>query len=127
VYIFSGTRVIAEYANGAAPATPTREYLYSGGVLLAKIESAVTSYYHKDYMSVRIATDTSGNLIGQQAHYPFGEPWYGSGTLTKWKFATYEQDSESANNYAMARYNIGRLGRSRRRTYTGARPPFLKA
>ena len=30
VYIFSGTKVIAEYDNGAAPASPSREYIYSG-------------------------------------------------------------------------------------------------
>src|SRR5262249_15134793 len=38
VYIFSGSKVIAEYDNGAAPASPSREYIYSGGALLAKIE-----------------------------------------------------------------------------------------
>jgi hypothetical protein len=27
VYIFSGTRVIAEYQNGAAPNAPAREYI----------------------------------------------------------------------------------------------------
>jgi len=29
-YIFSGTKVIAEYVNGAAVGSPTREYIYSG-------------------------------------------------------------------------------------------------
>ncbi|HEX2713854.1 MAG TPA: hypothetical protein VHM88_16795, partial [Candidatus Acidoferrales bacterium] len=37
VYIFSGSKVIAEYDNGAAPASPSREYIYSGAQLLATI------------------------------------------------------------------------------------------
>jgi hypothetical protein len=44
VYVFSGSKVIAEYVNGAAPSSPTREYLYSRGTLLAKIESGATNY-----------------------------------------------------------------------------------
>ncbi len=31
VYIFSGSKVIAEYDNGAAVTSPSREYIYSGG------------------------------------------------------------------------------------------------
>jgi RHS repeat-associated protein len=111
VYIFSGTKVIAEYENGAAPTAPTREYIYSGGALLAKIESGSTTYYHPDQLSVRLMTDSSGNVIGQQAHYPFGESWYQNNTTTKWMFTTYERDADSGNDYAMARYDINRLGR----------------
>ncbi|MGB0033849.1 MAG: hypothetical protein WBP79_00045, partial [Candidatus Acidiferrales bacterium] len=37
VYLFSGAKVIAEYVNGAAPAAPTREYIYAGSQLLATI------------------------------------------------------------------------------------------
>jgi RHS repeat-associated protein len=90
---------------------PTREYIYSGSALLAKIESGATTYYHADQLSVRLMTDTSGNVIGQQGHYPFGEQWYAQNTATNWMFTTYERDSESGNDYAMARYNINRLGR----------------
>jgi RHS repeat-associated protein len=56
-------------------------------------------------------TDSSGNVIGEQGHYPFGESWYENNTTTKWMFTTYERDSESSNDYATFRYNIGRLGR----------------
>ncbi len=45
-----------------------------------------------------------------QGHFPFGEMWYDSGA-TKWKFTTHERDSESGNDYAMARYDVSRLGR----------------
>jgi RHS repeat-associated protein len=111
VYIFSGTKVIAEYENGAAPTAPTREYIYSGGALLAKIESGSTTYYHADQLSVRMITDSGGNVIGEQGHYPFGESWYQNNTTTKWMFTTYERDADSGNDYAMARYDINRLGR----------------
>src|SRR6266568_4244258 len=111
VYIFSGAKVIAEYDNGAAPASPSREYIYSGATLLAKIESGAAIYYHPDHLSNRVLTDSSGNSLGQRGHYPFGETWYESGTTTKIKFTTYERDSESSNDYAMARTYINRFGR----------------
>jgi RHS repeat-associated protein len=110
-YIFSGTRAIAEYQNGAAPSSPTREYIYSGASLLAKIESGAVEYYHPDQLSVRLMTDSSGNVIGQQAHYPFGEQWYAQDTTTKWFFTSYERDSESGNDYSTFRYNTNRFGR----------------
>ncbi len=109
VYIFSGGKVIAEYVNGAAPTAPSREYVYSGATLLAQIAGGAT-YYHPDHLSPRLLTDSSGNITGQQGHFPFGEMWYDSGT-TKWKFTTYERDDESGNDYAMARYDVSRLGR----------------
>jgi len=113
VYVFSGSKVIAEYVNGAAPDSPTREYLYSGSQLLAKIEAGASQYYHQDHLSVRVITDTNGTKVGERGHFPFGDaqPWYETGTNTKWKFTTYERDAESLNDYAVARYHINRLGR----------------
>jgi RHS repeat-associated protein len=111
VYIFSGSKVIAEYDNGAAPSSPSREYIYSGSALLAKIESGATTYYHPDHLSTRVLTDSSGNVLGQRGHYPYGETWYESGTTTKLKFTSYERDAESTNDYAMARSYINRFGR----------------
>jgi len=43
VYIFSGSKVIAEYDNGAVVGSPSREYIYSGSALLAKIDSSAPS------------------------------------------------------------------------------------
>ncbi len=110
VYIFSGSKVIAEYDNGAAPASPSREYIYSGGALLAKIDSAGTKYYHQDHLSNRLVTDASGNTSAQLGHYPFGESWYNASS-DKLLFTSYERDSESGNDYAMMRYSVNRLGR----------------
>jgi RHS repeat-associated protein len=111
IYVFSGRKVIAEYDNGALPASPSREYIYAGGRFVAKIESAGTNYYHQDHLSNRLVTDVSGNTVAQRGHYPFGESWYESGTTTKLKFTSYERDAESGNDYALARYYINRLGR----------------
>jgi RHS repeat-associated protein len=111
VYIFSGSKVIAEYENGAASNAPTREYIYSGSGLLAKIEGATTNYYLADHLSTRMTTDASGTGIGQQGHYPFGDPWYDSGATSKKKLADYERDPESGNDYALARSYVNRIAR----------------
>jgi RHS repeat-associated protein len=111
VYIFSGSKVIAEYDNGAVPTSPSREYIYAGSGLLAKIEGGVTSYFHNDHLSARVLTDSSGNILGQLGHYPFGDTWYETGITTKWKFTSYERDSESGNDYALTRSFVSRYGR----------------
>ncbi len=110
VYIFSGTKVIAEYDNGAAPTAPSREYIYSGGALLAKIDSSGTKYYHQDQLSNRLVTDSSGSAVEQLGTFPFGDSWY-NGTSDKLQFSTYERDSESGNDYALARQYVWRLAR----------------
>ena len=110
-YIFSGGRDIAEYDNGAAVNSPSREYIYWGGQLIATIQGTSTIYHHADHLSVRVTTDSNGNKIGEQGHYPYGEQWYAANTTTKFFFTSYERDSESGNDYAMARYYINRFGR----------------
>ena len=60
---------------------------------------------------MRVTTDSSGNKLGEQGHYPYGEAWYAASTTTKWQFTSYERDAESGNDYAMARYDVNRLGR----------------
>lgn len=111
VYVFSGSQVVAEYDNGAGVSSPSREYIYSGNQLISTIDSSGTKYHHPDHLSVRVTTDSSGNKIGEQGHYPFGEQWYASSTTTKYFFTSYERDSESENDYAQARYHVNRLGR----------------
>jgi RHS repeat-associated protein len=62
-------------------------------------------------LCVRVNTDASGTVVGEQGHYPFGEFWYSSSATTKWRFTSYERDSESGNDYAIFRYHSNRLGR----------------
>lgn len=111
VYIFSGTSDIAEYDNNALPASPSREFIYGGGQALAQVSAGVTNYLQSDHLSVRMITDSSGNIAGQQGHFPFGEAWYASNTTTSWIFTSYERDSsESGLDYAMARFYDSRIG-----------------
>jgi RHS repeat-associated protein len=116
VSIFSGPSVIAEYDNGAAPASPSREYIYNpaGGAttgLLAMISGSATTYYHQDHLSVRLTTDASGNLLSQQGALPFGESWYSNlGPGDNWIFTSYDRDSESGLDFALARYYDSRTG-----------------
>jgi RHS repeat-associated protein len=111
IYIYNGTKVLAEYASGASVSSPTAEYAYMGGRLLSKFASGATTYYHRDRLSTRLITDSSGNVLTQQGHYPFGESWYITGSATKWEFTSYERDAESSNDYAKFRYGVNRLGR----------------
>jgi RHS repeat-associated protein len=109
VSIFSGSEVIAEYAPGSPLSNPLREYIYGGGQMLAKIENGATEYYHQDHLSVRLMTDANGNKIGEQGHFPFGEGWYNANTTTNWMFTSYDRDSESGLDYALARYYDSRV------------------
>lgn len=110
VYIFSGSKVIAEYDNGTASSTPSREYVYGGSALLAKIDSSGTKYYHQDHLSNRLVTSSTGATVAQVGHFPFGESWYNA-TNDKLVFTSYERDAESGNDYAQARTYSSRLGR----------------
>jgi hypothetical protein len=103
VTIFSGSPVIAEYDNGAAPSLPSREYIYNpaGGAttgLLAMFSGGATTYYHQDHLSARLTTDGSsgrpnyGQMLSQDGHFPVGEQWYKSGPASQWFFASKERD-----------------------------------
>ncbi len=111
VYVFSAGQDVAEYDNGAAPASPSREYIYSGGQLITTLAGSTTTYHHADHLSVRVSTDVNGNKVGEQGHYPYGESWYSNSTTTKFVFTGYQRDSESGNDYAMARYYRVGFGR----------------
>ena len=102
---------IAEYDNGAAVSSPTREYIYANSELISTITASSTVYHHHDHLSVRLTTDVNGNVVGQQGHFPYGETWYSQTNTTKFIFATYEHDFETGLDYALARYYDSRMGR----------------
>jgi RHS repeat-associated protein len=58
----------------------------------------------------RLVTDSSGNIAAQLGHFPFGESWYNS-TNDKLLFTSYDRDSATGNDYAMARNYVSRLAR----------------
>src|SRR5258708_12836003 len=59
IYIFSGSKVIAEYDNGAVVGSPSREYIYAGGALLAKIDSSATKHYPHHHLPNPLLTDSA--------------------------------------------------------------------
>lgn len=108
VYIFSGSKVIAEYSNGSL----SKEYLYWSNNLLATVSGSSVTYHHPDQLSDRLETDSSANVMRTFGHLPFGESWYETGTADKWKFTGYERDSgESGMDYATNRYYSSGYGR----------------
>jgi RHS repeat-associated protein len=107
VYILDGNNVIAEYAGG----TLTNEYVYAGNSLVAEYDSGTLIYHGHDRLSNRLNMNSSGTVVGQQGHYPFGEDWYMTGTTTNRHFTAYDRDTESGNDYAKSRYHVNRLGR----------------
>jgi RHS repeat-associated protein len=56
-------------------------------------------------------TDNSGNVLGRQAHLPFGEDFGESGTQEKHHFTSYERDVESGSDYAVNRQYSQSTGR----------------
>ena len=94
-YIYSGNKPIVEYVNGSL----SKEYVYSGSQILAEITSGAVTYHHPDHLSDRADSDGSGAVIRRSGHAPFGESWYDGGS-SKWKFTSYERDSESGLDYA---------------------------
>ena len=107
VYVYSQNRLIAEYLNGAF----SEEYIYLGHRMIAEYAGGTLYYHHGDHLSDRMITDASGNKVGEQAHYPFGETWYSNNTTTKFHLTSYERDPESGNDYARHRFHVNRLGR----------------
>lgn len=108
VYVYSGTKVIAEYSAGVVQ----KEYVYSGSGLLATLNSSgAATYSHADHLSTRLETTSSGTTTRTYGHYPFGDTWYETETANKLAFTTYERDSDSNLDYAVMRYDSSRLGR----------------
>jgi YD repeat-containing protein len=59
LYIFAGAKVIAEYpSNSTTPSTPDREYVYSGGQLLATFAGSAVKFSYPDHLSTRVEADS---------------------------------------------------------------------
>ncbi len=59
---------------------------------------------------MRLTTDVNGNKLTEEGSFPFGEQWYETGPSNNWFFTSYDEDSESGLNYALARYYDSRTG-----------------
>jgi RHS repeat-associated protein len=112
-YVWDGEQVLAEY-NGATGGLLV-QYFYAHGRLVAKVEGGVTNFFLSDRLSTRLVLDINGNVVGRQAHLPFGEPWATSGTPDKHLLTSYESDPESGQQYAINRgysQNVGRFNQA---------------
>jgi RHS repeat-associated protein len=51
-----------------------RDYIYAGGRLVASVGTEGERHYHLDHLgSVRLETDSAGNIVKQRTFLPFGE------------------------------------------------------
>ncbi|MFY9554475.1 MAG: RHS repeat-associated core domain-containing protein, partial [Blastocatellia bacterium] len=126
-YVWQGSQVIGEHdATTAYTTNPTYqvnsarvEYIYSGSRMVSSRDRAssggpwTTKSYLSDRLSTRLVMDASGNVLGRQAHLPFGEDIGTSGTQQKHHFTSYERDSESGLDYAVNRGYSPGTGRFR--------------
>ena len=126
-YIREGGQVIGEHDATTAYTTspPYQEksarldYVYARGKMIHTRSRATstapwtTRYYVSDVWSTRLVLDSSGAVLGRQAHLAFGEEFAESGTQEKHHFTSYEAESETATNYAVNRQysqSVGRFG-----------------
>jgi RHS repeat-associated protein len=107
--VWEGNQIIAE--NTASSGAVNVEYVSSGGRMVASIASGVTRYYLNDQLSARATLDTAGNIVGRQAHLPFGEELNASGTTDKHRFTSYERDGETGTDHAVNRQYGQSVGR----------------
>jgi RHS repeat-associated protein len=115
-YLYAGGQVVSEFEDAASNT-------YSSGTNPGSAPSDSVStlvYQHGDHLTSRITTDQQGNVANQQAHYPYGENWYATGTADPSvlrKFTSYEKDAEVASgqlHYAVFRTHGARIGRFNR-------------
>jgi RHS repeat-associated protein len=121
-----GGELLAEYAANGSPSSPQKEYAYRNGQLLVTAEpSANIHWLVTDQLDTpRMIFDQSGSLSGVSRHdyLPFGEELYAGvglrgaqqgyvGDSARQKFTSYERDSETALDFAQARYYRTAQGR----------------
>jgi RHS repeat-associated protein len=111
-YLWLGSQLLAEH-NGSTGAMLT-DYIYSGGRMIGKVMSGTPQYFLSDRLSIRLTLDSAGNVVGRQAHLPFGEDFAESGTQEKHHFTTYERDNENGTDYATNRQYSQTIGRFNR-------------
>jgi RHS repeat-associated protein len=114
-YIWDGDHVLAEHngTNGAQ----IIDYVYSGARLIGEGPGNVLggngtfTFLLSDRLSTRVSVDKYANILGRQAHLPFGEEFGETGTQEKHHFTSYESDPEIGSDYAVNRQFAETLGR----------------
>ncbi|MEK6410029.1 MAG: RHS repeat-associated core domain-containing protein, partial [Acidobacteriota bacterium] len=96
------------------------DYVYAGGKMVYSRQRTSSTgawserYYLSDRLSTRVVLDGLGNVIGRQAHLPFGEDFAESGSQEKHHFTSYEWDGEAGTDYAVNRQYSQSNGRFNR-------------
>jgi RHS repeat-associated protein len=99
-YVWEGSQVVSEHDGTGAVLS---ECVYSNGRMIEKFSNAVARYYVRDRLGERLVLDISGNVVGRQAHLPFGEDFGESAEQEKHHFTSYERDPEIGSDYAINR------------------------
>jgi RHS repeat-associated protein len=130
-YAWDGGMTLAEYSpSGADALTWQKSFIYLGGRLLATESGAGTyQYHHPDRLGTRLITDSSGGIISEQIHLPYGTALSGESTNygssanpSKKRFTSYERsDGTKLDNAVNRQYHSG-LGR-----FTQVDPIGIKA
>jgi len=100
-YVWRSYEVIAEH-NGNSGAV-VADYVLAASKMIGKVAVGSFSYLLSDRLSTRLHLDTSGAVVGRQAHLPFGEDFGESGIQDKHHLTSYERDSEGGTDYALNR------------------------
>jgi RHS repeat-associated protein len=125
-----GGELLAEYAVGAAPTAPQKEYGYRNGQLLVVWDGGETGdrqlqWLVQDHLgSTRMVVDRSGSPGGIRRHDfgPFGEELFAgvdirgpsngyTGDLVRQKFGSKERDNETGLDFFISRYFSSTQGR----------------
>ena len=70
-YVFSGSKVMAEYTGIYSATAPAKEYIYAGSQLLATLDASGTpTYHHPDHLLLRVNTNSSRSIIGTPRRTP---------------------------------------------------------
>jgi len=109
--IYANGQPIAEYANGAAAASPSVEYVNLSGRQIASVAGKAVTFNYADHLSTRVSADAAGNPVRTYGHFPYGETAYETGAASDFKFTSYRRDANSGLDYADARFYSSRLGR----------------
>lgn len=113
-------KVLSEFEDVSGGLRWQRDYVYSGGQLVAAYHEGDTRYFHADHLgSTRLVTDTDGVSVARYDYHPFGGFAAQSGAeadLENLLFTGHERDrndvgDEDDLDYMMARYYAPHLGR----------------
>ncbi len=118
-----GGRVMRELeATGAytsANLSWVQDYVYAGGRLIGSDSAANgVRHYHRDHLgSLRLVTDSAGQVVGEHTYLPYGEEVAGSTADGEaYRYTVHARDENYSGtdddlDYMMARYYSPHLGR----------------